>query len=236
MSDLLNEINFVDDESVKWYFQDTLSPILTAYDKTKNRILEKQKEFTNAFYQAIAQRPQIEFYDSKLMYDNGRTLLEDIWDGNYTPDGVVNFSFIPKLDESELNTAIAIVQGKIDTGIDWFKLDNDSFLQLIKDANEKVDFSYSPSKWIEDNKVEDVISKIDTVKSAISTLDEGESLDFSFFKDFPEFAQYSNDSKKLREELEKIPKLKTAPLLTQLSQMLTRATSEKDKESIRGWI
>lgn len=104
----------------------------------------------------------------------------------------------------------------------------EQYLNLIENADSEMDTILSD--------INNVFSEIDMIKNSLSTLANGESLDTSFFKDYPELYEYAGDTEKLRAELEKMAKLKTAPIIAQLTHLITASDSEEEISKYQAMI
>lgn len=174
--------------AVKYYFKDLLSHIFNEYNTTQEEIKNRQRDFTSAF---ISSFNEIDALQMKLKYSDGSSVAPYFFggiDNNHELfkkglNGVIALNFVPKLSMEELETAIEIVQGKIDTGIDWFTLDNDEFVNLVKQWSDKtpeIEIDITASKYslkeFVDETLPDVLSQIDKYNSAINSLSDGESI------------------------------------------------------------
>lgn len=121
------------------------------------------------------------------------------------------------------------------TNIDRNIKSAESAISLWEQYLTLIENSYSEADTILTN-FDNVLSEVNTIRSSLSSLIDGEVPDISFFKDYPELYKYATDTKKLREELEKTAKVKAAPIIAQLSHLISISNSENDKANYRAMV
>lgn len=105
-----------------------------------------------------------------------------------------------------------------------------------EDAEKAFKSVFDISQWAEDNDISGLEGRMEKLRTAYGKLEDGKSgfsLGQSFFKDFPNLAVYANDTKKLREEMEKAAKVETSQLIAQLSSQLTKTSDPATRSSLQ---
>lgn len=105
-----------------------------------------------------------------------------------------------------------------------------------EDAEKAFKSTFDISQWAEDNDISGLEGRMEKLRTAYGKLEDGKSgfsLGQSFFKDFPNLAVYANDTKKLREEMEKAAKVETSQLIAQLSSQLTKTSDPATRSSLQ---
>ncbi len=251
-----NEIrNFVkeiaDEKNNQGYYMSDIIDGIFSLDKSQLSIQEYQKQIDEYIAQLIdsslgkkygwdsdSVKVMLGFAfetDDSVIQDNAEQMYDSVLKKVYSAFGTkISAESITEMGEMLRSLTVEELTTLSNTDLSKFN----TLSEAISDAlNLSItNGKFNPSAWIEENSISNLESEFNTLKSALNSLDEGKSLDFSFFKEFPDLAVYSKDAEKLREEIEKIPKFKTAPLIAQLSQMLTKTTSKKDQEVLKTWI
>lgn len=160
----------------------------------------------------------------------------------------VAISFLPNLanmydnlSKEEIDTLLKIIQGEIDTGgIDWLtSLTPDKVKDRIDTIINATKFNFSDffsTRTVDgtENTLKDIIDNtVNPLKSAYKTLQEGGTLDSSFFDQFPDLLQYANDADALKQHMQELINTATESSLKELLLMYNSTDDENIKAVLK---
>lgn len=205
---------------------------ITLHNKLANLLEHYQEEVTerdNAINSLASSKIQ------SFMSDNGVSYLNVAKDtyADYAQALIDQFrenNGDPEVEKAIINNLNSFFGGNFGTIADN---DGKIVFNSIQEQLDKIKSQFDFDSFFEDEDInfDDMMSDIESLKTAYSNLVEGKDIDkVELFEKFPDLRAYADDTEKLRGKLNQIANTKSSELVNQLMEFLPEADSTTQKE------
>ena len=227
LEDIFNDSKNIDDNAIKWYIQNELSSYIGVADKLDEELQQRLARFNTSL--SIAQS-----LHTRDEYGSGLFKIGEDEQGGYTFKPNDTFvEIIPKLNDSEFETLLKLVQGEIGENIDWLTYQPESLTSLVKAMASTAD-GFDVTSWYESNEVKDITDSLGKLQSAYASLEKGESIDLDdLIESYPELAKYTDNVEELKKHIRELANSKVTPLIENLQSLINGAIANGDNETVK---
>lgn len=205
---------------------------ITLHNKLANLLDHYQEEVTerdNAINSLASSKIQSFMSDDGVSYlnvakdtyaDYAQALIDQFRENNGDPE----------VEEAIINNLNSFFGGNFGTIADN---DGKIVFNSIQEQLDKIKSQFDFDSFFEDEDInfDDMMSDIESLKTAYSNLVEGKDIDkVELFEKFPDLRAYADDTEKLRGKLNQIANTKSSELVNQLMEFLPEADSTTQKE------